>query len=100
MPNWNHGGCAVVPDSSGIIAAGTTKSGYNGPCPPSGRHRYEFSVKAMAADGSIVGFGKAMRLFPPTRLLCIVHEPAAADGPWRNGCRQTIPLTGPGIMVV
>ena len=65
VPNWNHGGGRAAHDGSGIIPAGALKSGYNGPCPPSGRHRYEFSVKALAADGSIVGFGKAMRLFPP-----------------------------------
>ena len=65
VPNWNHGGGTLDHDGSGIIPAGALTSGYNGPCPPGGRHRYEFSVKALDADGSIVGFGKAMRSFPP-----------------------------------
>ena len=64
-PNWSHGGGSVAHDGSGTIPAGALKSGYNGPCPPSGSHRYEFSVKAVNAGGSIVGFGKAMQPFPP-----------------------------------
>ena len=65
VPNWNHGGGMVAHDGTGIVPAGALKAGYNGPCPPSGRHRYEFSVKALNADGAIIGFGKAMQRFPP-----------------------------------
>jgi phosphatidylethanolamine-binding protein (PEBP) family uncharacterized protein len=65
VPNWNHGGGTVVHDGSGIIPSGALKSGFNGPCPPGDRHRYEFSVKAVDAAGQVVGFGKAMRPFPP-----------------------------------
>ena len=65
MPAWNHGGGKVKYDGSGIIPAGALKLGYNGPCPPSGRHKYEFSVMAVDADGVIIGFGKARQSFPP-----------------------------------
>lgn len=65
VPAWNHGGGDVKHDGSGIIPAGTLKLGYNGPCPPEGRHKYEFSVRALDAEGSIIGFGKARQSFPP-----------------------------------
>jgi phosphatidylethanolamine-binding protein (PEBP) family uncharacterized protein len=67
MPAWNHGGGNVINDGSGIIPAGALNIGYNGPCPPRGRHKYEFSVMAMNADGVIIGFGKVRRSFPPKK---------------------------------
>ena len=65
LPEWNHGGGKVKHDGSGVIPAGALKLGYNGPCQPSGRHTYEFSVMAVDADGVIIGFGKARHSFPP-----------------------------------
>ena len=66
VPAWNHGGGKVAHDGSGVIAAGALKLGYNGPCPPpKQRHKYEFSVMAVDADGVIIGFGKARQYFPP-----------------------------------
>lgn len=67
IPAWNHGGGNVTYDGSGIIPAGTLALGYNGPCPPGGRHKYEFSVMAVDAGGVIIGFGKARRPFPPEK---------------------------------
>ena len=67
LPEWNHGGGQVKHDGSGVIPAGALKLGYNGPCQPSGRHKYEFSVMAVDADGVIVGFGKARQSFPPKK---------------------------------
>jgi hypothetical protein len=67
LPAWNQGGGTVKHDGSGIIPAGALKVGYNGPCPPSGRHKYEFSVMAVNADGVIIGFGKARQSFPPKK---------------------------------
>jgi len=67
LPEWNHGGGQVKHDGSGVIPAGALKLGYNGPCQPSGRHKYEFSVMAVNADGVIVGFGKARHSFPPKK---------------------------------
>jgi len=66
MPAWNHGGGKVEHDGSGVIPAGALTLGYNGPCPPPDqRHKYEFSVMAVDADGAIIGFGKARQSFPP-----------------------------------
>ena len=67
LPAWNQGGGKVKHDGSGVIPAGALKLGYNGPCPPSGRHKYEFSVMALNADDVIIGFGKAVQSFPPKK---------------------------------
>ncbi len=64
-PAWNHGGGKVKHDGSGVIPAGALNIGYNGPCPPDGRHKYEFSVMAVNAEGVIIGVGKARQSFPP-----------------------------------
>ena len=64
VPNWNHGGGTVPYDGSGVIPAGALQNGYNGPCPPSGSHRYEFRVHAIDAAGVVVGIGKQTRNFP------------------------------------
>ena len=64
VPNWNHGGGTVANDGSGLISAGALQNGYNGPCPPSGSHRYQFTVKAIDAAGVIVGTGQQTRTFP------------------------------------
>jgi phosphatidylethanolamine-binding protein (PEBP) family uncharacterized protein len=58
-----HGGGTVANDGSGVIAAGSLKY-YKGPCPQIGIHRYVFTVKAVDADGRIIGIGKQMKKFP------------------------------------
>lgn len=64
VPSWNHGGGKVVYKGSSIIPAGSLKRGYNGPCPPSGSHRYQFTVHAVNEKGVIIGVGKATKKFP------------------------------------
>ena len=59
VPNWDHGGGKVDYTGQTIIPAGALKSGYNGPCPPSGSHTYAFKVNAVDAEGTIIGQGKA-----------------------------------------
>ncbi|HSO20861.1 MAG TPA: hypothetical protein VLT88_15460 [Desulfosarcina sp.] len=66
VPEWNQGGGSVEHDGTGVIPARALDVGYNGPCPPPGqRYKYEFSVMAVDAGGTIVGFGKAVAPFPP-----------------------------------
>ncbi len=63
-PKWNHGGGTVANDGSGTIPSGALKSGYNGPCPPSGSHRYRFIVEAVDNGGRVIGTGQAVQNFP------------------------------------
>jgi hypothetical protein len=65
VPKRNHGGGIVDHDGSGLIPAGFLDIGYNGPCPDGGSNKFEFSVLAVDAKGTIIGYGKAMRRFPP-----------------------------------
>lgn len=51
-------------DGSGLIPAGALENGYNGPCPSSGSHRYTFIVKALYAEGVVIGEGSHVKSFP------------------------------------
>lgn len=64
VPNWNHGSGTAAYAGTGVIPAGALQSSYNAPCPPSGNHRYAFTVKAIDAAGVIVGMGKQTQRFP------------------------------------
>lgn len=59
---YKHGGGTVENDGSGKIAEGALKS-YKGPCPPSGKHTYQFTVKALDAEGDTLASGKAKQRF-------------------------------------
>ncbi|WP_395020630.1 hypothetical protein [Dongia sp.] len=62
--SWRHGGGTVAADASGVIPAGALTDGYNGPCPPSGSHEYEFLVEALDANGDTLAEGSATQSFP------------------------------------
>ncbi len=68
-PDYNHGGGTVPNDGSGIIAKKALKpdfglkNRYRGPCPPMGSHTYEFTVKAVDADGKVLAEGHAVQPF-------------------------------------
>ena len=61
---WRHGGGTVPNDGSGVIKKGALKEGYNGPCPPSGSHTYEFTVKALDGNDDVLAEGAARQRFP------------------------------------
>jgi hypothetical protein len=72
--NWEHGAYTFLNDDANtrrskeladsvIIPAGKVK-GYSGPGGSYGSPRYEFSVKAIDDNGTIIGIGKKMRRYP------------------------------------
>ena len=64
VPGYNHGGGTVKYTGSGEIPEGAFY--YQGSCPPSGSHRYRFTVKAINAAGdTILGKGEQTHEFPP-----------------------------------
>ncbi len=62
-PGYPHGGGTVDYAGSGDIPAGAFH--YVGPCPPFGKHTYEFTVQALAAGGKVLASGKSSKPFPP-----------------------------------
>ncbi len=60
--SYNHGGGTVDNDGSGKIAEGALDS-YKGPCPPSGKHTYQFTVKALDGEGDTLASGTAKQKF-------------------------------------
>jgi len=64
VPGWNHGGGTVAYNGNGTLQPGALDNRYNGPCSPSGSHRYQFSVRAINAEGVVIGMGKSMKMFP------------------------------------
>jgi len=62
-PGYPHGGGTVDYAGSGAIPAGAFH--YVGPCPPYGKHTYEFTVKALDAAGKVLASGKKSLPFPP-----------------------------------
>ena len=63
VPSYSHGG-GKAKYSGKDIPRGAFK--YKGPCPPSGVHKYEWTAKALDADGNELGKAKVMHPFPPS----------------------------------
>lgn len=64
VPGFSHGGGQVAYKGSPEIRAG--EFSYTGPCPPSGSHRYEWTVRAIdEPSGAVLGEGAVMKRFPP-----------------------------------
>ena len=62
-PGYAHGGGKVAYSGQPDVPKGAFR--YKGPCPPQGeRHRYQWTVEAIGADGKVVARGRAMRMFP------------------------------------
>ncbi len=62
VPSYEHGGGTVGFSGHPEIPAGAFR--YKGTCPPSGSHRYRWTVQALDASGQVVGEGSATRDFP------------------------------------
>lgn len=63
VPNYNHGGgtLKVQMSGSGRIPSGVFK--YKSPCPPSGRHTYEWTATAKKGNQTLAT-AKAARQYP------------------------------------
>lgn len=60
VPSYRHGGGTV--DYAKSIPYGAFR--YKGPCPPSGKHKYRFTVKALDAKKKTLATATATRSFP------------------------------------
>lgn len=63
VPGYNHGGGVVAWDGESTVQPGAFK--YKSPCPPSGKHTYEWTATAQKAkSGGKLGVAKARRRYP------------------------------------
>lgn len=65
VPRYNHGGGTVNVSRSGQLPRGAFR--YKSPCPPSGRHTYEWTATAKdgaGGRGRTLGVAKARRAYP------------------------------------
>lgn len=64
VPSYRHGGGRVAYTGQKSIPCNALSS-YVGPSPPPPQvHTYEFEIKALGGDGSVLGTAKARRKFP------------------------------------
>ena len=63
VPGYNHGGGTVAYSGEKSIPAGAFK--YKSPCPPSGKHTYEWRATAQSSkNGGRIKVAKAARKYP------------------------------------
>lgn len=62
VPGFTHGGGKVAWNGQKSLPYGAFR--YKGPCPPSGKHKYRFTVKALDGKGKVIGTAQADRMFP------------------------------------
>jgi phosphatidylethanolamine-binding protein (PEBP) family uncharacterized protein len=64
-PAFRHGGGTVGYRGQPEVPCDAFASGFVGPSPPPGEvHTYEFSIQALAPDGTVLGTTTARRRFP------------------------------------
>jgi hypothetical protein len=64
VPSYPHGGGKVAWKGGKTIPCAAI-SDFRGPAPPAGQvHDYQWTVKALAADGGVLATAKAVRRFP------------------------------------
>lgn len=62
VPSYAHGGGKVAYKSGNTIAPGAFK--YRSPCPPSGRHTYQWTATALDAKGKNLAQATAKKQYP------------------------------------
>ncbi|WP_242219876.1 phospholipid-binding protein [Shinella zoogloeoides] len=60
--DYPHGGGKVAYTGENSLPYGAFR--YKGPCPPSGKHKYRFTIKALDAKGKTLAKATADRMFP------------------------------------
>jgi len=65
VPSFHHGGGTVAYGGRTMVPCGAFAPSFLGPSPPRGKvHTYEFTVKALGADGAELATTTAQRKFP------------------------------------
>lgn len=65
-PSFHHGGGTVGYRGQSEVPCGAFASGFIGPAPPPGEmHTYEFVIKALAQNGTVLATTTARKNFPP-----------------------------------
>jgi phosphatidylethanolamine-binding protein (PEBP) family uncharacterized protein len=62
-PSYPHGGGAVA--FTGQMQVGRGAFAYQGPCPPSGQHTYQWTVQAQDEAGKTLATATVAKKFPP-----------------------------------
>jgi len=62
VPAYDHGGGTVRYGGEGSVPAGAFR--YRSPCPPDGRHTYEWRADALDASGRVLATATASRQYP------------------------------------
>lgn len=60
--SYNHGGGTVAYTGASKITPGAFT--YKSPCPPNGRHNYQWSATALDANNKSIGTAKAKKRYP------------------------------------
>jgi phosphatidylethanolamine-binding protein (PEBP) family uncharacterized protein len=65
MPSFHHGGGTVGYRGQSEVPCGAFASGFVGPAPPPGEvHTYEFVIKALAQNGTVLATTTSRKKFP------------------------------------
>ena len=62
VPAFPHGGGKISYEGQKSLPYGAFR--YKGPCPPAGKHKYRFTIKALDGSGKVLGIAQADRMFP------------------------------------
>ena len=62
VPSFNHGGGTVAYKNQDVIEPGAFQ--YESPCPPGGKHTYEWTATAVDGYGGEVGKARARKEYP------------------------------------